>query len=63
MLATVALLADVPAAGLVAGHVGTVVEALDAATVLVEFATDEGEPYAVAPLARTKLLVLRDEPA
>jgi len=63
MLATVALLEDVPAAGLVAGHVGTVVEALDAATVVVEFATDDGEAYAVAALAKTKLLVLRYAPA
>lgn len=62
MLATVALLADVPAAGLVAGHVGTVVEPLDGETVLVEFATDDGEAYAVAPLAKTKLLVLRYAP-
>ena len=62
MLATVALLADVPAAGLVAGHVGTVVEALDAETVLVEFATDDGAAYAVAPLPKDRLLVLRYAP-
>ena len=63
MLATVALLADVPKAGLVAGHVGTVVEPLDGETVLVEFATDDGDAYAVAALAKTKLLLLRYEPA
>ncbi len=62
MLATVALLADVPAAGLVAGQVGTVVEPLDGETVLVEFATDDGEAYAVAALPKDRLLVLRDEP-
>ena len=61
-LDVVALVADAPEAGLVAGQVGTVVEPLAAATVLVEFATDEGEPYAVAPLAKSKLLVLRYHP-
>ena len=62
LLDVVALLADAPEAGLVAGQVGSLVEPLDAATVLVEFATDKGEPYAVAPLAKTKLLVLRYAP-
>ena len=61
-LDVVALIVDAPAAGLVAGQVGTVVEPLDAATVLVAFATDDGEAYAVAPLAKTKLLVLRYAP-
>jgi hypothetical protein len=35
---------------------------LDADTVLVEFATDEGEPYAVSVLPKRRLLVLRYEP-
>jgi hypothetical protein len=61
-LDVVALIVDAPAAGLVAGQVGTVVEPLDAATVLVAFATDDGEAYAVTPLAKTKLLVLRSAP-
>ena len=62
LLDVVALIVDAPESGLVAGQVGTVVEALDGETVLVEFATDAGEPYAVAPLAKTKLLVLRYAP-
>jgi len=62
LLDVVALLTDAPEADLVAGHVGTVVEALDANTVLVEFATDEGEPYAVAALPKRRLLILRYEP-
>ena len=61
-LDVVALIVDAPAAGVVAGQVGTVVEPLDAATVLVAFATDEGEAYAVAPLAKSKRLVLRYTP-
>jgi hypothetical protein len=58
-LDVVAPIVDAPEAGLVAGQVGTVVEPLDALTVRVAFATDEGEPYAVAPLRKMKLLVLR----
>ena len=42
-LDVVAPIVDAPAAGLVAGQVGTVVEPLDAATVLVAFATDPGD--------------------
>ncbi len=62
LLEVVALTTDAPESGLVAGQVGTVVEALDADTVLVEFVTDEGEPYAVAALPKRRLLVLRYQP-
>ena len=62
LLDVVALTAGAPESGLVAGQVGTVVEALDTDTVLVEFATDAGEPYAVTALPKRRLLVLRYEP-
>jgi hypothetical protein len=55
----VALLTDCPAEGVVRGQVGTIVESLDDATVLVEFSDDEGRAHAVAPLSRSELLVLR----
>lgn len=57
MLDTVALLADLPSAGLARGQVGTVVEALDENSALVEFSGDEGEGYAIVPCPRTDLLV------
>ena len=62
LLDVVALTTDAPESGLVAGQVGTVVEALDADTVLVEFATNDGEPYAVAALPKRRLLVRRYQP-
>ena len=62
VLDTVALTEDAPHHGLVAGQVGTVVEILDDTTALVEFTTDDGHPYATAPLPRTNLLVLHYEP-
>ena len=60
-LSAVALLADQPAAGLARGQVGTIVETIDANTVLVEFSDDEGRTYAIAPCARSDLLVLHYE--
>lgn len=62
VLNVVALLADLPEQKLARGQVGTVVEALDEATVLVEFSDDEGRAYAVAPCRRDGLLVLHYEP-
>jgi hypothetical protein len=56
---TVALLSDMPAHGLVRGQVGTVVEALDRETLLVEFSGDEGRAYAIASCPRDDLLFLR----
>lgn len=62
VLDPVALLADVPAEGLSRGQVGTVVERLDDATLLVEFSDDEGRAYAVVPCPRAELLVLHYAP-
>jgi hypothetical protein len=59
LLDTVALLSDLPAHGLVRGQVGTVVEALDQETLLVEFSDDEGRAYAIASCPRDDLLFLR----
>lgn len=62
LLAVVALLDDLPAARLVAGQVGTVVELLDEATVLVEFSGDDGVAFAIEPVAKARLLVLHHAP-
>jgi hypothetical protein len=62
VLDAVALLADLPAAGLARGQVGTVVERLNDATVLVEFSDDNGRAYAVAPCPQSELLVLHYVP-
>jgi hypothetical protein len=61
-LDVVALLVARPAEGLARGQVGTVVEKLDPATVLVEFSDDQGRAFAVAPIPRADLLVLRYVP-
>jgi len=61
-LDVVALLADLPAAGLARGQVGTVVESLDDRTVLVEFSDDDGRAYAVTPCRAADLLVLHYVP-
>lgn len=58
----VALLTDLPAERLAVGQVGTVVETLDAHTLLVEFADDQGRAYAIIPCPRSELLVLRYVP-
>ena len=58
LLDVVALLTDFPEKSLAAGQVGTVVELLDAANLLVEFSDDEGRAYAIAPLQSSQLLVL-----
>ncbi|MBI2715887.1 MAG: DUF4926 domain-containing protein [Rhizobiales bacterium] len=57
-----ALLADLPSAGLARGQVGTVVEALDSDTALVEFSGDDGRAYAIVPCPRADLLVLHYVP-
>ncbi len=57
----VALLADVPAAKLLRGQVGTVVEVLAGENLLVEFADDNGRAYAIAPVKAAGLLVLQYE--
>ena len=58
VLDVVALLTDLSAQGLARGQVGTVVEQLDAKTLLVEFSDDQGRAYAVAPCPQANLLVL-----
>jgi hypothetical protein len=62
LLDVVALLDDRPEHGLVRGQVGTIVEELDGTTVLVEFSDDEGQTWALAPIPRSCLLVLRYKP-
>ena len=62
LLDVVALLTDVPEKALSSGQVGTVVELLDAANLLVEFSDDEGRAYAIAPLQPSQLLVLHYVP-
>jgi hypothetical protein len=62
LLASVALLRDLPERGLVRGQVGTIVEELDGATALVEFSDDQGRAYAIALCPRDALLLLRTEP-
>ncbi len=57
-LSSVALLRDLPQHGLVRGQVGTIVEALDETTSLVEFSDDRGEAYAIVPCPHDALLVL-----
>jgi Domain of unknown function (DUF4926) len=57
----VALLANVPAAKLLRGQVGTVVEVLARDNLLVEFADDNGRAYALAPIKAAGLLVLQYE--
>jgi hypothetical protein len=62
LLNVVALLTDLPSAGLTRGQVGTVVDRLDNKSVLVEFSDDEGRGYAVVSCLRSELLVLRYVP-
>jgi hypothetical protein len=62
LLDPVALLADLPAAGLSRGQVGTVVETLNDSAALVEFSDDDGRAYAVAPCPLSTLLVLHYVP-
>jgi Domain of unknown function (DUF4926) len=62
LLDVVALLDDMPERSLASGQVGTVVEVLDAASLLVEFSDDDGRPYAVTPVQRSQLLVLHYVP-
>jgi Domain of unknown function (DUF4926) len=62
VLDVVALLTELPAAGLTRGQVGTIVEQLDDETSLVEFSDDQGHAYAIAPCPRAELLVLHYVP-
>ena len=62
LLDVVALLADLPSAGLARGQVGTAVEQLTEDVFEVEFSDDEGCTYAMLPLRVDQLLVLRHHP-
>lgn len=62
VLDVVALLDELPDAHLARGQVGTVVEALDGDTVLVEFSDDDGRAFAVEPVPVARLLALHYQP-
>jgi hypothetical protein len=62
LLDVVALLDEVPEKSLASGQVGTVVEVLDAANLLVEFSDNEGRPFAITPVQQSQLLVLHYVP-
>jgi len=62
LLDVVALIEDMPAESLVRGQVGTIVEDLSEAVVLVEFADLRGAAYAITPVPVAHLLRLRYEP-
>lgn len=61
LLDTVALLRDAPEFGLTKGQVGTVVEELDAVTLLVEFANSDGITFSMPSVKRSDLLKLAYE--
>jgi len=60
VLASVALITDLPEKGLSRGQIGTVVERLDDETgaMLVEFSDIDGQTYAMADLTPDQLIVL-----
>ena len=61
ILATVALVIDLPEQNLTRGQIGTVVEHLKSEgdfAELVEFADTDGQAYAIVPLKPEQLLVL-----
>lgn len=57
-LDVVALLRDLPVAGLVQGQVGTVVETLGQSAYEVEFCGDDGKAYAILAIKEDDLMVL-----
>jgi hypothetical protein len=62
LLATVALVVDLPSERLTRGQIGTVVEHLEAngqIAELVEFADENGQTYAMLPVQAEQLLVLQ----
>jgi hypothetical protein len=62
LLSVVALMCDMPEAGLVRGQVGTVVEILSPEVFEVEFNDDQGRTYASLALRPNDLLRLHHEP-
>ena len=63
LLDVVALLADKPEEGLVAGQGGTLVEVLAPGIFEVEFLDSHGRTFALAELRREELLALKHEAA
>ena len=59
LLDVVALLTDLPAAGLERGQVGTLVEELAPGVYEVEFSDEDGRTYATAAIGANELLPLR----
>ena len=62
LLDVVALLANKPKEGLVAGHVGTVVEVFSPDVFEVEFLDSEGRTFSLTELNRKEILLLKHEP-
>jgi hypothetical protein len=62
ILSVVALMRDMPEAGLVGGQVGTVVEIFGPEVFEVEFSDDHGQTYASLALRSNDLLRLHYEP-
>ena len=62
LLSVVALMRDLPDAGLVRGQVGTIVEILVPDVFEVEFGDDNGRTYASLALPSRDLLRLHHEP-
>ena len=62
LLSVVALMRDMPEAGLVRGQVGTVVEVLGPDVFEVEFSDDGGRTYASLAIEAHDLLRLHHEP-
>lgn len=63
MLSVVALLEDLPKAGLLRGQVGTIVERLAPGVYEVEFSDDSGRTYASRALRFDQLMHLHHEPS
>lgn len=63
LLSVVALLEDMPGAGLVRGQVGTVVETLGPGVYEIEFSDDSGRTYASLALRSDQLIELHHEPS
>jgi len=62
LLDVIALTCDLGDEGLVRGQVGTVVEELAEDVYEIEFSDDSGKTYAMLPLKKEQLLVLRHTP-
>jgi len=62
-LDVVALTEDVPAEGLKQGQVGTIVMEYGGGDYEVEFVDSEGQTYAMLPLRRDQLMLLRFNPS